>query len=339
MLNSRVEISPRTIIYTISFLVGLWFLVQIRDILFLLFISFLVMTAIHPLVLLLERFRLPRMVSIILIYAILFGFFGVSLVGTIPGLVSQSTKLIQLLPNFVAKIWPYWSSDAATLSQQLAPLGDNIVKFTLSIFSNIVATVTVLVFTFYFLLERRHVEATLAELFGVVAAKRSTDLLRLVERRLGAWVRGELLLMLSIGVFTYIGLTVLHVDFALPLAILAGVLEIVPMIGPIISAIPAVIVALSISPFLALSVGALYFVVQQVENNIIVPMVMRKSVGFPPLVTIISLMVGGRLAGVMGAVLAVPVALTLQVLISEFVLKPNKEDSRGATKNPPPRKS
>lgn len=321
---NKIEISYRTIIFAAAFFIGLWVVVQIRDILFLLFIAFLLMTAIRPLVVLLEKIRLPRIVSILLVYAVVFGLFGVSLAGTIPLLVAQSTRLITDLPSFAAQVLPFWNIDVGTLTKQIAPISENIVKVTVGIFSNIITTLTVLVFTFYFLLERARAQQTLMPLVGESVTKKTLDILRQIERRLGSWVRGELVLMGTVGVLSYIGLTILHIDFALPLAIIAGVLEIVPTIGPIVSAIPAILVALATSPFLALSVAALYFIIQQVENNVLVPIVMKRSIGFSPLVTILSVMIGGRFAGVVGAILAVPLVLVLQIIINELFIQQPK---------------
>ncbi len=317
----KIEISIRTVLFTLALLAGLWLIGQILDILFLLFIAFLLMTALHPLVILLERFRVPRVLGILLIYAVVFGFFGASLVGSIPTLISQTSRLASELPGFIARVLPYWNIDVASISQQIQPIGESLVKVTLGIFSNLVAVVTVLVFTFYFLMERRHATEILTSIFGAEMAKQIHLILRSVERRLGAWVVGQIFLMTVIGVLSYIGLAILHVEYALPLAILAGFLEIIPMVGPIISAVPAIVVALGTSPFLALSVAALYIIVQQLENNLLVPMIMKKSVGFAPLITIIILMVGGRLAGVVGAILAIPIALVVQEIVMSVLFK------------------
>ncbi len=317
----NIEISIRTVIVTLAILAGFWVIGQILDILFLLFIAFLLMTALHPLVLVLERLRVPRFLGILLIYAVMFGLFGVSLVGAVPTLITQSGTLISELPGFITRVLPYWNIDAGAISQQIQPIGEGLVKVTLGIFSNILAVVTVLVFTFYFLLERRHANDILTSVFGEIVAKQMLTILRSIERRLGAWVRGQLLLMAAVGVLSYIGLLILHVEFALPLAILAGLLEIVPMVGPVLSAIPAILVALATSPLLALSVVALYIVVQQLENNLLVPFIMKKSVGLAPLVTITLLMVGVRLSGLAGAVLSVPIALVVQEIATSVLVK------------------
>jgi len=124
-----------------------------------------------------------------------------------------------------------------------------------------------------------------------------------------------------VGTFTYLGLLILGIPFALPLALLAGVLEIIPYIGPIIAAIPAVLVGLSISPLMGLAVASLAFLIQQFENYLFVPKVMEKSVGVSPIITLVALVIGLRLAGVVGIIVSVPLVITLQVLGKQYLLK------------------
>ncbi len=286
------------------------------------------MSALRPLVDRLEVLRIPRVLSVLLIYLLVVAIFGVGLAGLIPSLVSQSLHLIAELPAVVDQVVPYWDVDAASLTRQIAPLGENVLKVTLGIFSNFLAVITVMVFTFYFLLERRYTENFLKDMIGTEAGGRVMAVIRTIEKRLGSWVAGQLFLMLCIGLLVYAGLTFLRVEFAIPLAILAGLLEIVPMIGPIVSAVPAVLIALAGSPLLALSVVALYIIVQQLENNFVVPLVMRRSVGLSPIVTIIALMVGARLAGIIGAVLAVPAVLVIQTILTAVLSVPSKPQKR-----------
>lgn len=333
-MNTRIEISVKTLLLAVAIVVGGWLLFQIRDILYLLFISFLLMTALQPLVVALEKIRIPRLIAILIIYTVIFGVFGLTLASSVPSILAQTTRLSQELPGVAAKVLPYWKADFNTLSQQIAPIGENIVKVTVDIFTNIVTTLAVLVFTFYFLLERRHTKQIITDMFGETVAIRSVSILRAVEVGLGGWVRAQLILMLIVGVFVYIGLLILRVDFALPLALVAAATEIIPNIGPVISAIPAILIGLATSPLLALSIVALYIIVHQVEGNFIVPIVMKKSVGLSPLVTIIALMVGGKLAGLMGVVLAVPVLLVCQVLIMKLLIEPPEKNRMMSTKNP-----
>lgn len=319
----KIEISVQTILFTAAFIAGIWLLLQIKDIIFLVFIAFLLMTAIYPLVLWLERLKIPRALGTFLIYIAVLSVFGGIIGSAIPELVAQSTKLAATLPIAAARVLPYWNIDFQMISGQIAPFSANVVSVTLGIFSNILTTFSVLIISFYFILERRHAQSILTDFLGIITGRKLTEILRIIERRLGAWVRGELLLMSFVGILTFIGLTLLHMEFTLPLAIIAGLLEIVPMIGPVISAVPAVLVGLSVSPALALSVLALYIIVQQLENNIFVPLIMKRSVGLSPLVTILALMIGGRLGGIGGAVLAVPIVLVLQVVLASLLSTKN----------------
>lgn len=325
-MPSKIEISHKTIIFTLATIALAWLVLQVRDIIFLLFLSFILMSAFRPIVDWLNARRVPKIIAIFLMYAVVFGGVGFGVAGMVPTIGAQLKKLAIEIPVFVNRMLPYVSLDAQSLTQQLAPVGENILKVTVGVFSNFVTLLTVMTFTFYFLLERSNVKTTLSRLFGQTFGLRVFSVMQNVERRLGAWVLGQLFLMFFIGAFVYAGLFFLRVEFALPLAIIAGMLEIVPTIGPILSAIPAVLVAFAHSPILALTVIALYVVVQQVENNIIVPIVMRKSVGLPPVVTILALMIGARFAGVAGAILAVPVLLAVTEIIVAFSEGRPKQD-------------
>ena len=136
--------------------------------------------------------------------------------------------------------------------------------------------------------------------------------------RLGGWVSGQILLCVIIGSISWVGLTLIGVPYAVVLALIAGIMEAVPNIGPIIAAVPAVIIAALYSPWQALLVAILYIVIQQLENYIIVPRVMSRAVELHPLAVLLALMVGGELMGVLGAVLAVPVTAAISVIVDEI---------------------
>jgi len=121
------------------------------------------------------------------------------------------------------------------------------------------------------------------------------------------------------GVLMYLGLTILGIPYSLPLAILAGLMELVPTIGSIIAAIPAIIIGLSISPVMGLATTALVFLIHQSESYILVPKIMEKSVGVNPIITLASLAIGFRLMGVVGALISVPIVLTIQVIVKEYL--------------------
>lgn len=315
-MPQKIEISHRTIVFTAFFLLALWGIFQIRQIILALFVSIILMSALNPTVDRLERLRVSRSLAILLIYIIGFGFFSLVVAGVVPPLVDQTRILVSRLPNYLEQFGIFGINEELIVSQ-LAVLPENLVRLTVNIFSNVIAVFTVIVVTFYLLLERKNLDSYLLVLFGEGGEKKAEALVDKIEHKLGGWVRGQLTLMVIVGALSYTGLRLLGIDFALPLALLAGILEIIPNIGPVVSSVPAVLAGLAISPLLGLAVAALYFLIQQLENSIIVPKVMERVAGVNPLVTIVSLLIGFKLAGVVGAVLAVPVVLVIQVVAAE----------------------
>lgn len=317
----KIEISHRTIIFTVLFLIGIWLLYQIRGVLLLLFIAFILMNALNPLVSSLEKIKIPRILSSVLVFII--GLIVISLIvaGIVPPLVEQ----LNVLTNFIAEQFPDFAffqiSEQALISQieTLSRNALNLLRFVTGAASNLLGFFSIIVLTIYLLLERKKMPEYLQLLFNNHdSEQKAKELIGAFEKRLGGWVRGEALLMLIVGLLTYVGLTLLGIPFALPLALLAGLLELVPNLGPIISSIPAIIAGLTISPMLALGVLILYVAVQQLENNLIVPIVMRQSAGVNPLITLLSLMVGLTLGGIGGAILAVPFYITIEVALKHF---------------------
>jgi predicted PurR-regulated permease PerM len=321
MTSSKIEISHRTIIFIIVLLAAIWFVLEIRDILYLLFIAYILKSALRPIVESLENRRIPKLVSILTIYVALIGLIMVTISSLVPALVYQTTHFINNFPKYLEFIKPYYQIDIASLTQQLTPIGQNLISFTVNLFSNIVTMMTVLVFTFYLLLEHNRIENGIKRLIPDPLAEKVINTIESVESSLGAWLRGEFLLMFMIGLFSFIGLSILKVDYALPLSIIAGFMEIVPIIGPFIGGALAVLVALTTSPLLALAVLALYFIIQQLENNLIVPFVMKRAVNLTPLITIVALMIGSKLAGITGAVLAIPIVLMVRCIVWAVLTK------------------
>jgi predicted PurR-regulated permease PerM len=180
--------------------------------------------------------------------------------------------------------------------------------------------ITLFVLSFYLLVEWKTFVKLASSPFSGSQEKKVSNLIIKIEKGLGAWVRGQLALSIIVGVVTYIGLTILAVPYALPLALIAGIFEIIPLIGPIISAIPAILIGLTVSPAIALAAMALFIVVQQLENNLIVPMVMSKVVGLQPPVVIIALLIGAKLNGIGGAFLAIPVVIIAKIIFKEFLM-------------------
>lgn len=316
MKEQKIEISHKTIIFTVFFLLALALLWQIRSIIILIFVSFVLMQAINPLVVQIQRIKIPRVVAVLIVYVLIFTLLSFAIAGIVPILVEQTAGLIDSLPKIVQNI-KIFSENNVDISSQLKVLETvpaNIAKIAFSVVSNIFSGLIIFVITFYLLLEKNNFTKYSDELFGDKGKIKYLRIMNNLESSLGHWISAEFLLMMIIGIVSYIGYSLLGLKYAVPLAILAGLLEAVPNIGPTVAGIIAALVGLTISPLTALFTVIFGVLVQQLENNFIVPKIMSKTVGLNPLITIILIASGGRLGGIGGAVLAVPLFLTVQAI-------------------------
>ncbi|KKR44986.1 MAG: protein of unknown function UPF0118 [Microgenomates group bacterium GW2011_GWC1_41_20] len=320
-MNKKIDISHRTIIFTVLLLLGIWILYFMRGILLMLFVSFLLMTILDPLVNFFVKFKIHRSLSVVITYVLVIGTLGGVIAVLAPVLVAETTSFVSALPEYLSKI--NLSPSTVNLTSGLVQQVGGVLNFTFSVFSNVFSILTILVFSFYMLLGYSGIRNQIILLLGEDRGMKMNKIIEAVEERLGKWSRGQLLLMLAVAIGNYIGYLLLKIPFALPLALLTGIFEIVPILGPVISAIPAVMIGLGISPLTGIGAAAVAFVVNQLENYVLVPKIMQKSTGVSPLLILISVAIGAKLAGVMGVIIAVPFVITLQVILKEYF---GKED-------------
>lgn len=311
---------------------GLYFLYAVRDVLMILFIAWIVAAGLRPGVEQMER-RMPRAAAVLLVYLAFFS--GLGLLGwlIVPPLVVQTADLISRAPVFIQQAQQLVAAVQdrlavlglrLDLAQQLASLASyagqaaqaaiNVPIVAARILFDAVA---VLVVGFYWLTTRERAIGWLAEVFWPRNPEEGRSLIERAEDQLGAYVRGLAVLALSVGGATLIGLLLLGVPYAVPLAVLAGVLELLPIIGPIIAAVPGIIIAALRAPLLGLGAVVLYIAIQQLENYVLVPKVHEKAIGLQPLVVLVAVLLGSSLAGISGAIVAVPVAALVALIIEE----------------------
>jgi predicted PurR-regulated permease PerM len=320
-----VTISPGSILAAIGLVAGTYFLFQIRSILVLLLLAFIIMVGLTPMVEFFEsKLKMPRGVSIFFAYISLVFSLLILAAFLLPPLATEGYQLVKNM-NINVPDLPLvqelrnFSFTMDELSSLLDRVGDS-VGFLFSVvnttFSGIFTMFTLFVLSFYLMVERHRLPLKIQWF----TRKRehiqiAQEVFSSIERQLGGWVRGELILMIVIGTMTYVGLFLLRVPYALPLAIIAGLLEIIPNIGPTVAAVPAVLIALvAINPLMAGITLLLYIVIQQLENNIIVPKIMSKHAEVNPLVTIVAILIGLKIGGVIGALLAVPIYIITRTL-------------------------
>ncbi|MCX6807107.1 MAG: AI-2E family transporter [Candidatus Berkelbacteria bacterium] len=323
-----VDISSAAILKVFGIALLIWFLWYIREIIIVLFVVGILVATFSPLVERMYGKKVPRILSVILIYIVLILLFALLVYLIVPPVVVEVNKLTQNLPGFIERVSPiYYQSKQYLPSFQkgleniagtLNSLTTNVWSATLTIFGGLVSFVTILVLTFYMLLEKESRDNLVASFLPVDRKDSILKISQKVGQKLGAWLRGQLFLALIIGIVDFIILAILGVPYVLILAILAAILEIIPTLGPVLAAVPAILIALTVSPWTGLIVAVAYLGVQQLENHILVPKVMGKAVGLSPVIVIVALLIGAKILGIAGAILAIPAAAALQVLISEW---------------------
>ncbi len=321
MINSFFQyLSRNQAIAAIAIIALGWLVLELRGVFAGILISYIIMAALFPWVSFLRKKGLPNAVSVSIAYLITLAFLILLIFPLVPFFVSQIQALFNSLPRYLDDFTTLLGLpiDANQIKSLIAfefnEIGKNALSVTGTVFSGFFFALTILVISFYLLLDHDHIKNSLLGLFAKESQKKAFLILTKIEEKLGAWLRGQIILSISIGTITWVSLTLLGIEFALPLALIAGILEIVPTIGPIIAAVPAVIVAFSVSPTLALIVVVLYILIQVLENNLLVPRIMQKAVGLDPLVIIIAVIIGSRLMGVGGALLSIPLIALIVVI-------------------------
>ncbi len=318
----------------------LWVVGQVTEILILLLISAILAAGLAPVVSFVERWRIPggvrfsRGVAIFVLYLAIFGLilliFSIILVPA----VNEGTRFVEQLPQLLRRIkswllelqnqFPWLPDMARNLDQlrslvQVSQLGSQAAGVAFRFLGGIAATITVLVFTFYMLLEGAAIKRGFVVLFPPSERARVATVLDRIGVKFGGWLRAQLLLSFSVAVPVAIGLAALRMPYPLLLAIIAGIGELIPMVGPTLGAAVAILVALSQQTWQLVGVIIFYLIILNVEPHILVPRIMSQVVGMSPILTLVALLSGIKLLGILGGLLAVPVAAALQVIVSEIV--------------------
>ena len=335
-----IDVSTRTILKVLLFLLGIGVLYLIRDIILILLLSIVIASAIDPGVRKLQQFRFPRVLAVLTIYVVTAALFGLVFYLVVPPFIGEMRNFAETFPTsleetvaffhtqssvFISSTPAYFPVSADSLTGRLDTfINNNLVSFFSagsavgsSVFGGMLSFVFVVVLSFYFAVQENGIAHFLKIITPLEHEAYVIDLWTRSQQKIAKWLQGQLLLGLLVGVLVYLGLTLLGVKYALILALLAAVFELIPIFGPILAAIPAVLFAFIQAPALSLWVILLYIIVQQMENHLIYPLVVRKAIGVPPLLVIISLLIGGKLAGFMGFVLAVPIAAAILEYVND----------------------
>lgn len=335
-----IAISTGTMIRAVLVVLGVGFLYIIRDIVAMLLVSILLAAVLDPIADYFGKKRIPRSLTVLVIYILLFLVLGVLILAIIPPMVEQTRQVIgnsgSIWDKVVSSFASLQSLSAhygleASFKQSVASFGEtlsgsftNLYSTLSNVVGGIISFFVILVITFFLVVEK----SSIHDIFNSVVPTRHRDYLTSIfskmQQKVGHWLMGQIILMLFVGILSYIGLLAFGVEYALLLAIIAAITEIIPYIGPVVGGVPAVLFAFAISPTAGILVFVFYFLIQRVENTILVPKIMQKATGLNPIFAILALAVGFTVGGIAGGLLAIPVATAINVVLSDHMERQNK---------------
>lgn len=343
--DTIISISTGTIVRILAILLGFWVLYLLRDLVLVILTAVVLASSVEPAVKFLGKYRVHRIPAVLGVYVTLAGLFvGLfyafvppilgelyDFAGNLPGVAKElnlsmlagdtgAVKKGELLLAQIAQGVPV--SELSTTLSGVLSASKGFATTAGSVFGGLFSFVLIAILSFYFAMQERGIENFLKIVIPFGKEAYAIDLWERSKTKIGKWMQGQLLLGVLIFILVYLGLTIFGIPYALLLALLAGVLEIIPVFGPILAAIPAVALAFSVGgTSLALIITGFYLLVQQFESNLIYPLVVRKIVGVPPILVILALIIGAELAGFLGILISIPVVAAIMELVDDIEKK------------------
>ncbi|MBD3366047.1 AI-2E family transporter [candidate division WWE3 bacterium] len=334
-MGKEIVISVKTILISLGILAGLYVTYELRGVLAILLIAVLLVISIEPAVKYFSTITvlnkpLSRSAAVFIVYALLILILALTFTTAVPMLVNQSQSFVENFSYLFSNVKIAGQSvleylsflnvlEELTKERSLSSIVLNSVSFVMSLFTLVVVSI-------YMSLDWANIKERFLVLFRGKARQDANEVIHEIEHEVGAWVKGQLILMLAVGLSSFVGFLLAGISYPVALGFIAAVLEIVPLLGPFFTAVIAVAVALAQSPVKAALALGISIAIQQLENNFLVPKIMQKVSGFSPLVILIALLVGTEFFDVLGALLAVPVTMILRILFVRFVHYPHLEE-------------
>ncbi|HLF75333.1 MAG TPA: AI-2E family transporter [Anaerolineales bacterium] len=331
-------------IFVVCVFLAFWLLYRLRGVVFLFFVGVVIGTAIRPGVEWLRRRGISRRSGIILIYILIAALLSGFLALTFPLIADQATQFSQSLPEYYGAIRASLVNSGNALLQNIGlripsqlqlfvnqdptteEVFDRVTQtfiYTNLVIKGILSVVAAFLLAYYWTQESNLIMRMLLRLLPPSRRESAREFLDLAETKMGEYVRGQALLSLTVGAAAFAAYTLVGLPYALVLSIIAGLMEIVPVFGPILGAVPALLVALSVDPGKAIWVLVATGVIQLLENAWLVPRIMNSSMGVNPIITLLALIAFSSVFGLPGALLAVPLAALIQLIVNRIVLSSN----------------
>lgn len=324
-MDKQINISIKTVVFAFALALAAYVVYRLRSVIGMFSISLLMVFSLEPLIKSIQKVtilnkKVGRGPAAIIAYIIFLSIFVIVFTLWLPPFITETQKLLKNLPKIVNNLNLNDKIDLS-MSKIISPastIPGSVLSATVSVFSNITALISIVILALYMSTDWLNIKQRFISLFSHKSQDIVEDIITQIEDSLGSWVKGELLLMVIVGTLSFIGFNLLQMDYALALGLIAGILEIVPIVGPILTAVIASAIALAVSPVKAFGVVVLCLIIQQLENSLIVPKVMQKVSGFSPLVILVSLMIGSEFFGIIGALVAIPVTMAAFIVFKHI---------------------
>lgn len=326
MENKYLEIGWGSLWRILVFVVSLFLIYLIRDILIVLFSALVISAICQPFVDFLQKKRIPRFLSVSFVFILILGILGMFLWLVVPFIIYQFGDFVvnfnEILlkigrDNFLGQLIQPLTINLKAVFDVLAKEATAIFNLVFSIFGGAFLTITCFVLAFYFTLQEKGVENFFRILLPKKYEERIISVFEKSNVRIGHWFQGRLILSLVVGLISLLGLYLMGIKHSGTLALLNAVLDIIPFIGPIFAGLIAFLVAAADSPQLGILVILLFIIIQQLTNNFFAPLIIGKTTGLHPLVVLIALLIGAKIAGLVGFILAIPAAIIIQEIFAE----------------------
>lgn len=332
-----LDISWGTILKISIAILSLYIIYLVKDILIWFIVALIISILFNPAINFLERLKIPRVLGVTFIYVVVFGILGLVIYGTTPLFISEIQQFSQLLPQYLGKISPLFQSfglpvfeDIESFTQALSGDLDKIAASfadaIFAIFGGIISTVFILSMVIFISLEKTPVERGFRLLFPKKYENHFLNFWEKTQLKVSGWFLTRILACLFVGVLSYFAFLLFNTKYPFSLGLLAGVLNFIPVVGPIITGVLIFLIASLDSLLKGAFVLIVFTLIQQVENNILTPILSRKFIGISPILVLITLAVGGKLFGLLGAILAVPLGGIFFEFLKEFLQKKKKEE-------------
>lgn len=324
-MDKQIVISIKTIILFLLTLLGLFIIYRLGPIIgILLLATLLVISMEQPVRYFMKgtlfNKKVSRGLAVLISYSIFVLIILAVITFVVPPLITELQKMIVSIPYMLQniKIPEGWGTSISDIVPDTSKISSRVINVTFSLFSNFATFLSVLVISIYMSLDWENIKRGFISLFPKNNEDIIQETIEDVEKNVGAWIKGQLLLMLVVGVASFIGLSILGVKYSVGLGLLSGIFEAIPNVGPVLSAVVAGLIGFTDSPIKGIGIVSLFIIIQQLENNLLVPKIMGKVSGFRPLVILLSLLVGANFFGIIGAVCAVPVTMIGSTILKKF---------------------